>query len=581
MAPSIRQRLRLLGSAYSGRSIIASGQETVNLYSEINVTDDPQAPVPMTYYPLAGTLLFSQAIPINNNTVRATYRTSIGTAYVIIGSSVYFLNQNNILVLLGNIANLPSQIYFSDNGLVAVFVDGQNGYVIDLVTNQLGIITDPNFYGADYIALIDTFFIFNRPKTNQFYISGSNVNFGILTSSAVASGTIVGGAAYTNGTYNNVALTGGTGTGATASITVAGGVVTSVVIDSGGENYVIGDVLTAPAASIGGTGSGFTYTITVMASGFDPLDIAAKSGFNDPIVGLVAVHRELILIGALTTEIWIGTGAADFYFQEVQGTYINHGCGAQYSIATQDILAFFLQQDLQGNCLVLMYANYQVTEISTPRIVAEFKKYLVVSDAIGFCFQYYDHSFYAIVFPTANKGWLYDLTTSNAAGFPVWYEWNFTDNQGNFNRPRANCCMFFNSQNVFGDWQNGNLLKLDISTNTDFTNNGIFPIIRAKTFPHSIDDNFRVSYDRFEADIEPGNAQQGDDPLISLSWSDNKGKSYNDPITQEMGKIGEYFTVPTWNRLGEARDRIFKLSWSANVVTALNGAFINIRPSRS
>jgi hypothetical protein len=74
------------------------------------------------------------------------------------------------LIFLGAIADRQSQIYFSDNGIVCVLVDGVNGYVIDLATNALGIITDPNFYGADYVALLDTFFIFNVPATNQFLL---------------------------------------------------------------------------------------------------------------------------------------------------------------------------------------------------------------------------------------------------------------------------------------------------------------------------------------------------------------------------------------------------------------------------
>ena len=212
----------------------------------------------------------------------------------------------------------------------------------------------------------------------------------------------------------------------------------------------------------------------------------------------------------LTIEIWIGTGAADFYFQEVQGTYVNHGCGAQYSIATQDVLVFFLQEDLQGNCLVLQGQGYDVTEISTPRIVSEFRAYSTVADAIGFCFQLEDHSYYALVFPTANKGWLYDLTTSAKLGFPCWYEWNSIDAQGNLIRPRANCVMFFNNLNLIGDYANGNILALDINTNTDVTSDGLLPIIRIKTFPHLLDDNKRVTYDQFQADVEVGTANEGD-----------------------------------------------------------------------
>jgi hypothetical protein len=59
------------------------------------------------------------------------------------------------------------------------------------------------------------------------------------------------GSGYTNGTYNSQALTGGSGTGATANITVAGGVITVVTIFNKGKNYVVGDVLSAaiPAGS--------------------------------------------------------------------------------------------------------------------------------------------------------------------------------------------------------------------------------------------------------------------------------------------------------------------------------------------
>lgn len=71
-------------------------------------------------------------------------------------------------------------------------------------------------------------------------------------------GTIVPGSGYTNGTYTNVALTGGSGTGALANITVAGGLVTSVSKAFEGFEYVTGDVLTAAVPG----GSGFSVPIT-------------------------------------------------------------------------------------------------------------------------------------------------------------------------------------------------------------------------------------------------------------------------------------------------------------------------------
>jgi hypothetical protein len=66
------------------------------------------------------------------------------------------------------------------------------------------------------------------------------------------------GSGYTNGTYLLTPLTGGTGTGATADITVAGGVVTSVTIANRGTGYTVGDFLSATIPA----GAGFVLTIT-------------------------------------------------------------------------------------------------------------------------------------------------------------------------------------------------------------------------------------------------------------------------------------------------------------------------------
>ena len=90
--------------------------------------------------------------------------------------------------------------------------------------------------------------------------SGSLVN-GITSSNIKALYTLVGGSLYTNGTYTNVALTGGSGTGARATVVVSGAAVTSVTITARGAGYVIDNILSAAAASIGGTGSGFSINV--------------------------------------------------------------------------------------------------------------------------------------------------------------------------------------------------------------------------------------------------------------------------------------------------------------------------------
>lgn len=135
--------VNLLGQPYSGKSLIASAQRSINLYAEIN--DKHSSPVPITYYQFPGNELFST--PINQAASRCTYRTSIGTVYTVIGSTVYLLQSNGGMVFVGSIPDRASQVYMADNGLAVVVVDGSSeGWAIDMSTNDFGQIIDPSFY---------------------------------------------------------------------------------------------------------------------------------------------------------------------------------------------------------------------------------------------------------------------------------------------------------------------------------------------------------------------------------------------------------------------------------------------------
>ena len=94
-------------------------------------------------------------------------------------------------------------------------------------------------------------------------------------------GALTGGAGYAagfSGVFNNVPLTGGTGVGAQASITVTAGIVTACNLAlytntaagagngaGGGQNYTAGDVLSASNANLGGSGAGFSIVVKTVA----------------------------------------------------------------------------------------------------------------------------------------------------------------------------------------------------------------------------------------------------------------------------------------------------------------------------
>ena len=86
-------------------------------------------------------------------------------------------------------------------------------------------------------------------------------------------GTIVGGSGGTNGTYNNVALSGGSGSGLHANIVISGNTVVSVAPIGQQSGYIVGDVLTASPGSV----SGFSYTITAVGNDSQPISLSSGS----------------------------------------------------------------------------------------------------------------------------------------------------------------------------------------------------------------------------------------------------------------------------------------------------------------
>lgn len=573
-------RILLQGGAYRSKSLDADDQRCINLYVEKN-PEINQPSAPATHYLTPGlTLLIEGTV---ESTVRQLYTTSTGVVYTVIGANIYYVNTAYDLIFIGSVSTSTTPVSLQDNGIVIVVVDGSSaGYVIDMATNNFSPIYDSAFYGATKTNYLDTFLIFNRPGTNQLYISASNANYDIfVTPAQIVAGTIsAGGINFINGTYSNIPLLGGSGSGATANITVVGNTVTGVVIVNPGINYAIDDSLTISKSNVGGTGIGFIYLVnTVTARAFDPLDIAAKTTYPDPIQSIIVIQGYIWLIGTQTSEVWYNAGNADFPFQRLPGVnIIEHGTVAPYSLSAQDVFPYWLAQDKQGKDILVKGENYQYKRISNRAIEYEISQYAVTSDCISFIQQQEGHTFVWFVFPTANKTWVYDEASEE------FHERVWTDDDGNFNRHRANCVTNGYGNILVGDWQNANIYSLD---SNKYTDNGQ-PISRVRSFPHLLKNANRISYKLFIADMAVGNddgsidgTQFDNPPRVFLRWSDDRGSSYGTPIAQSLGAAGEYLTSIQFQRLGMARDRVFELFWSCPCNTSLQGAWIVVEEAET
>lgn len=104
------------------------------------------------------------------------------------------------------------------------------------------------------------------PIAARTTLGGTDIGQALFTTSAsIGSLTSVsGGSGYVDGSYTNVPLTGGSGTGALANIVVSGTSVTSVTLVDPGLGYAIGNSLSASNANLGGTGSGLSLTVATL-----------------------------------------------------------------------------------------------------------------------------------------------------------------------------------------------------------------------------------------------------------------------------------------------------------------------------
>ena len=82
---------------------------------------------------------------------------------------------------------------------------------------------------------------------------------------------------------------GQSGTGMTANLTISGGAITTVAITAQGQNVKNGDVLNVDPADIGGTGSGFVYTINSQQTGITTVTDISLAGEGYQIGDVLSV----------------------------------------------------------------------------------------------------------------------------------------------------------------------------------------------------------------------------------------------------------------------------------------------------
>ena len=342
----------------------------------------------------------------------------------------------------------------------------------------------------------------------------------------------------------------------------------------------------------------------------DPLDFASAEGSPDGLVSLIVDHREAWLFGTNSVEVWYNSGEPDFPLTRIQGAFNEIGCIAPYSVAKMDNSVFWLGADARGQGIVYRANGYQGVRISTHAVEYAIQQYSDMTDALAYTYQQDGHTFYVLVFPSADTTWVFDAATGAWHERAAWVK-------GEFARHRSNCHAKFNGFPHVGDYEDGKVYKfsLDVFSDNGATQRwlrswralptGANNLKRTAHHTLQIDCETGVGlngYDYFDTDtsaflvtqseleietedglgvlvIEPPAPVVGANPKLMLRWSDDGGHTWNDYRQVSMGRIGEYGVRAIFRRLGmtvKLRDRVYEISGSDPVKIAIMGAELEL-----
>jgi hypothetical protein len=608
-----------VGAAYEAPSIYQDAQECINFYPEIDPTKPQGDRGIMALYPTPG--LETVAILPNQEEVRGIRTLSGGTQVVTVcGDFVYVMESDYTPKMIGQMNTAT--------GLVGIVDNGVNVYIVDETYRYCWFISNPSaatFTGSISGTTLTVTSVLSGTIAVGQAIFGQGVDQNtVITALGSGSGGV---GTYTVSDSQTVASTAINSTSAPAIVTasISGTTMTVSAVTSG--TLKIGQTIEGAGVTDGtiikafGTGSGGAGTYTVSASQTvssttiyainwtvlpandgafqgggtvditdnyfvynkpdsqlwaasdllspitDPLSFASKDGSPDDLVSIIVDRREVYLLGEMSSEVWINSGAVPFPFTRIPGTSTQQGIAAQYSMSRMGNSFAYVSKNNRGEAMVVRMNGYFPERISTHAVETTLVNQNV-STAIAWTYQLEGHEVYVVTFPSIGTNgltWAYDNTTG------LWHKWLYRNNQNEYERHRGNCCAFFNQQVLVGDYENGKIYQLSRNFYTDDGQ----PIRRIRRAPHITTDLQRQYFHELQIQFQPGvglSTGQGQDPQAMLRWSNDGGSTWSNEYWTSIGKQGKYLNRAIWRRLGFARDKVFEVSISDPVKAVIVSA---------
>jgi len=201
------------------------------------------------------------------------------------------------------------------------------------------------------------------------------------------------------------------------------------------------------------------FRISALEDGmvWEGVDVAQVSTAGDNLRALAVHHRELWLFGEQNSHIWYNDGTDTFPFRPLQGTSIEHGILAPYSVVQLDNRLYWLGADKLGVGQVWRSDGYTPVRVSTHAVEYWLSKRGRLTSAIAYAYQDEGHSFYVLYVPDAETTFVYDVAT----GF--WHErasWNTDNSQWEPHIGRCHCYAF--GRHFIGARDSGQIFEMSL-----------------------------------------------------------------------------------------------------------------------
>ncbi len=292
------------------------------------------------------------------------------------------------------------------------------------------------------------------------------------------------------------------------------------------------------------------------AESWNALSFATAEGYPDDLVTHVVDHRQALLLGKETCELWDNVNAGDFPFLRSPNGFIEMGCIAKHSAVKADQSVFWLANDKTVRRLSGM-TPVRVSNHAVERFIRD----ATAEQAYAFSMTAEGHVCYVITFPEGT--WVYDITTQ---------QWHERKSYGERNW-KASCAVEIGGQTYLGGDDN----RLGVLDDV-FTEWGEVQRMQW-TYQPVYSERSGAVHSRLEILAESGvgvSSGQGSDPRIDLEYSDDGGKTFKYLSSRSLGAIGEYHQRAIWNRLGQSIDRVYRASISDPVRRKIIGTNLDL-----